>query len=132
MPSRRKNIRQRNKILLMFRPRRQLQCIKIRIRNSQILCLTTSIRTHRHIPIRTTRKPRIHMRTEPQISFPPNSGKYAVLPSSQFIQRPQATLNGITTLSPFFKSPTPSPVSSTIPKFSCPKIKPCSAAVRPS
>ena len=44
----------------------------------------------------------------------------AVLPSSQFRQRPSATLNGMTTLSPFLSRVTPLPTSSTIPMFSWP------------
>lgn len=72
----------------------------------------------------------------------------AVFPSSQLRHRPSATLNGITTRSPFFKDVTPSPSSSTIPIFSwplvslaleslyfrsiLPKVMPGSAAVLPS
>lgn len=44
----------------------------------------------------------------------------AVFPSSQLRQRPSATLNGITTRSPFLSSVMPSPSSSTIPMFSWP------------
>jgi hypothetical protein len=44
----------------------------------------------------------------------------AVRPSSQLRQRPSATLNGITTLSPFFRRDTPDPVSRTMPMFSWP------------
>ena len=47
----------------------------------------------------------------------------AVLPSSQFWQRPSATLKGITTRSPFFSSETPLPSSSTMPMFSCPIVR---------
>lgn len=46
----------------------------------------------------------------------------AVFPSSQFRQRPSATLNGMTTRSPFFSRVTPSPSSSTRPRFSCPYL----------
>lgn len=76
----------------------------------------------------------------------------AVLPSSQFLQRPSATLKGRTILSPSLRSVTPAPNSMTVPIFSClvakvskdfselsmvrtvdsyPKTNPDSAAVRP-
>lgn len=55
-----------------------------------------------------------------------------VFPARQFLQNPQATLNGITTRSPLDSEVTPLPTSSTTPRFSCPKTMPDSAAVRPS
>ena len=58
----------------------------------------------------------------------------AVFPSSQFLQRPSATLKGITTRSPFLSKTTPAPASVITPMFSWPKIRPVppSAAVLPS
>ena len=53
-------------------------------------------------------------------------------PAWQFRQKPQATLNGITTRSPSSRPVTPLPTSSTRPRFSCPNTMPGSAAVRPS
>src|ERR1700685_1973631 len=69
MPPRRENISESNKVLLMVCPGRQLERIEIRIRYSKILSLTTTIRSHRHIPIGTSRKPRIHMCTESTVTF---------------------------------------------------------------
>src|SRR5882757_1818186 len=55
-----------------------------------------------------------------------------VYPARQFLQKPQATLNGITTRSPVVREVTPWPTSSITPRFSCPNTMPASAAVRPS
>ena len=55
-----------------------------------------------------------------------------VKPLWQFLQKPHATLKGMTTLSPAFSVFTAEPTSSTIPMFSWPKIMPGSAAVLPS
>src|SRR6187399_353203 len=55
-----------------------------------------------------------------------------VYPATQFLQNPQATLNGMTTRSPDLSEVTPSPTSSMIPMFSWPNTMPGSAAVRPS
>ncbi|MGX1094196.1 hypothetical protein RKD47_004877 [Streptomyces albogriseolus] len=53
-------------------------------------------------------------------------------PSTQLVQKPQATLKGMTTRSPSLSEVTPGPTSAMMPMFSWPKVMPGSAAVRPS
>jgi hypothetical protein len=48
------------------------------------------------------------------------------------LQKPHATLNGSTTRSPTCTLLTADPVSTTSPRFSCPKVRPGSKLVRPS
>src|SRR5660397_256517 len=55
-----------------------------------------------------------------------------VSPRSQFSQKPQAILNGRQTQSPTLTRSTALPISTTVPRFSCPKILPGSILVRPS
>jgi hypothetical protein len=55
-----------------------------------------------------------------------------VRPASQFLQKPQETLKGGQTQSPTLIRSTPSPVSTTWPRFSWPSTRPFFMSVRPS
>lgn len=105
------------------------------------LYLSSIIWTHGNITIRASSKALVQHQQGHRVmssAFMSLTGltpvQKAVLPSSQLRHRPSATLNGITTRSPFLSNTTPAPASIMTPIFSWPKINPVppSAAVRPS
>lgn len=128
MPSRGEDIREEDKITLMFGPGRQFQGVEVSVRDADILSLpscswrlvTTPLLYHPPTDYSPLYGP---MATYPYAP-PANPGltpvQKAVFPSSQLRHRPSATLKGITTRSPFFSKVTPAPTSSTTPMFSWP------------
>jgi len=102
----REDVRQHGEVVLELVALGQLQAVEVGEGQPQVLRLAAGIRAHRDVAVGAASKTRIDGQAKPVLLF------------KQFLQKPQATLNGSDTRSPFFTLATPGPTSSTTPMFS--------------
>jgi hypothetical protein len=69
MPAGREDISKKNEIRLMLFPSREFKSIKISVRNSNVLSLTTSVRAHSNVAIGTSSKSRVYASAESSLAL---------------------------------------------------------------